>query len=362
MLTQRQLNRATLDRQLLLRRVDRSAYDTIGLLVGLQAQEANSPYLSLWNRLAGFAHDELTGLLRDRSVVRGSALRGTQHLVASEDYLWIRPLIRPILLRGLQAAFGRHTRGLDLEKVAEVATELLTDRTLTRPQVGALLADRFPGYEKFALGWAVQAVIPVIHQPPSGTWGKGGATPFTLAEEWIGRPADTSPDPERLILRYLAGYGPAGVMDIQTFSRLTRLREVVDRMRPRLRVYRNEAGKELFDLPELTISDAETPAPVRFLPYFDNLLIAHSDRTRVMTDEIRRRVCVGAIVHATLFVDGEVRGLWTIKREDGTATLRIQLFAPLSTEEADEAVAEAARLLDFAAAGDRHDIQFTPGG
>lgn len=356
-LDRRALNRATLERQLLLRRADLPADAAIERLVALQAQETNEPYIGLWARLAGFRHEALTRLLHERRVVRSSLLRGTQHLATADDYLWLRPLLQPALDRGRQAAFGRRTAGLDLAELAAAGRALLQGRNLTRPQLRALLAERWPDRDPQALAWSVQALVPLVHPPPNGTWGSGGATPFALAEDWLGRPLAASPSPEELVRRYLAAFGPASVMDVQAWSGLTRLREVVERLRPRLRVFRDEAGRELYDLPDAPLPDPGTPAPPRLLPMFDNLMVAYADRTRVMTDEHRRRVCVGAVVAATALVDGRVRGTWRIERQGETAVLLVELFEPLAAVDGAALAEEGARLLGFAAEGAAHDVR-----
>ncbi|WP_240506941.1 winged helix DNA-binding domain-containing protein [Thermoactinospora rubra] len=332
----RTLNRTTLQRQLLLRRSAMTPLEAVRHLVALQGQEPNPPYIGLWSRLESFTHEELTGLLYGRQVVRSSLLRATQHLTAAEDYLWLRPLMDAPMRRSRQAAFGRVTRGLDLEELARVARKHLTGQTLTRPQLATLLAERWPHIERLALGWSAQSVLPLVHVPPNGTWNRYGATPFTLAEEWLGRPLEAAPPVERLVTRYLAAFGPATVMDVQAWSGLTRLREVMEAMPLR------RHGK-LYDLPDAPPADPDTPAPVRFLPWFDNLMVAYADRTRVMSDQARSRVCVGAIVYPTFLVDGTVGGIWNI--HDGA--LHLLPFDPLPDETMGELEEEGARLLAF---------------
>ncbi|WP_336206645.1 winged helix DNA-binding domain-containing protein [Nonomuraea sp. LPB2021202275-12-8] len=340
----RVLNRTTLERQLLLARSPVSPAQAIERLVAVQGQDANPPYFGLWSRLASFTRDDLTSLLYGKQVVRGSLLRGTQHLALAEDYLWLRPLMQAPMSRGRQAAFGRATRGVDLEELASLAREHLAGRTLTRPQLRDLLAERWPEVEPMVLGWSAQSLVPVVHIPPSGVWNRGGATPFTLAEEWLGRPLDGSLPVERLVTRYLAAFGPASVMDVQMWSGLTRLRPVIEAMS--LRKYHDTEGRALYDLPDAPLAEEDVPAPVRFLPYFDNLAVAYADRTRLMTDEQRKAVCVGAVVYPTFLVDGVVAGIWDLK--DGVLDLRP--FHPLPEPAMAELAAEGARLLGFAGA------------
>lgn len=355
-LDRRGLNRATLDRQLLLRRSDLSTVDAVERLVGLQAQNVNAPYLGLWSRLSQFRLDDLADRQHDRQIVRGSTLRGTQHLVRAADYPWLRALIAPTLARTRQAAWGRVTAGLDLTELAKVGRDLLADGPLTRPALRDRLARRWPEFDAEALAWSVQALVPVLHPPPNGLWRRGGATPFVLADDWLGAPVAATPDPETLVRRYLAAYGPASVADLQAWSGVTGLAEVVPALD--LAVVSDADGRTLYDLPDLTYPDPDTPAPVRLLPEFDNLMVAYTDRTRVMSDDYRKRVCVGAMVAATVLVDGTVRGTWKLRWDKGRATLSIDLFERLYRADHDAVAEEADRLLAFAAPSDTRTVEF----
>ncbi|MEU8106742.1 winged helix DNA-binding domain-containing protein [Nonomuraea muscovyensis] len=343
-LSPRALNRMTLQRQLLLERASLSPVQAIEHLVAVQGQDVNPPYFGLWSRLASFTQDDLTSLLHDRRVVRGSLLRGTQHLALADDYAWLRPLMQAPLSRARQAAWGRVMVGVDLDELVALARGHLAGRTLSRPELRDLLARRWPEVDPMALAWSAQALVAVVHPPPSGTWNKGGATPFTLAEEWLGRPLDAAPRVERMVARYLAAFGPASVMDVQAWSGLTRLRPVVEAMP--LRRHTDLDGRVLYDLPDAPPAPEDAPAPVRFLPYFDNLMVAYADRSRMMTAEQRKAVCVGAIVHPTFLVDGVVAGMWDVK--DGDLLLRP--FGPLPEAVMAELAEEGARLLAFAGA------------
>jgi hypothetical protein len=339
-LSDRVLNRTTLSRQLLLERRPVPAADVLELLVGLQGQDPELPYIGLWNRIDGFAHDELTRLLADRAVVRATLFRGTQHLLPTPDYRWIRPLLQPLLDRMGRTFFQQWTAGVDPAELAAEARRVLGTATLTRPELGRALAERWPQHEGVWLARAAQAALPVLHPYPDGTWGRRGPTPFALAEHWLDEPFDHRRDVSDLILRYLAGFGPASVRDMQAWSGLTRLREVFDRLRPRLRTYRSAAGTELFDLPDRTPADPDLPAPVRFLPGFDNVTFGYADRTRIIADAHRPYL----VAEAALTVDGVVRGVWTLRR----GTLTVTLFAPLTGAEETEVRAEADALLRFA--------------
>ena len=325
-------------------------------VVGLNAQDPNVPYVWLWARLSGFRHDHLTAAIEDRRVVRSVMMRATQHLVGAGDFLWLRPLLRPLLARAQRNAFGRRTAGVDLAELVAAARELLAGRTLTRPELSRLLERRWPGRERQALAWSVQYLEPILHPAPSGTWNWRGETPFVLASDWLGGgsagahdPAATAESAKRMVRRYLAAFGPAAVADIRAWSGVSGLREVVDGMADELRTFRDGDGRELVDLPDAPRPDPAMPAPVRLLPEFDNLLLAHADRTRMMTAETRRRVCVGDAVAPTVLVDGVVQGTWAIAQARNAAILTVTPFVRLSAAQADAVVAEGAGLLRFAA-------------
>jgi hypothetical protein len=355
-LDRRTLNRTTLFRQFLLDRTGAAPHEVVRHLVGLQAQDPEPPYVGLWSRVADFALDGLTDLLHDRSVVRGTMFRGTQHLVTADDYRWLRPTLQPYLTRWQKGAFGRSTQGLDLDELAAATRDLLADGPVPRPELARALGERWPGRAPVELARSAQGLLPVLHPPPDGTWGRRGPTPFVLAEQWLGAPLADEPDPERLVLRYLAAFGPASVKDVQAWSGMTRMRAVVEGLRPRLAVLADEGGRELFDLPGAPIADPDAPAPVRFMALLDNALVGYDDRSRLVADHQR----VHLVVHPPVTVDGFVRGLWRIERDKGTgaAVLDVRLFEPLSPAEEEAVTAEGARLLRFAAAdATGHDLR-----
>ncbi|WP_216216274.1 winged helix DNA-binding domain-containing protein [Amycolatopsis aidingensis] len=347
-LSPRALNRAVLARQLLLDRVDLPVVPAVERLLGLNAQDPNLPYLALWSRLDRFTIGELTAAIEDGTLVRSTLMRATQHLMSVPDFRLVRPVLAPLLRRVQRNAFGRRTAGVDLDElVAEARTLLADGRVLTRPELGRLLARRRPGADPTGLGWTVQYLLPLVHPAPSGTWNTRGATPFASAE-WTGVPQEaTTEDADELVRRYLAAFGPATVADARAWSGVSGLREVFARLRPELRVYADQSGRELFDLPDRPLPPADLPAPVRFLPEFDATLLAHADRTRIMTDQIRRQVCVGAGVAATVLVDGTVAATWTTARDRDTVVLTVQPLRPLSTTDIGEIEHEALRLLAF---------------
>lgn len=355
-LSRRALNRALLDRQLLLRRSTLAPARVIEHLVGMQAQAPIPPYFGLWSRLEGFRPEDLARLLVGREVVRMVVMRGTIHLVTADDALALRPLAQPIMDRDLarNATYAPPIAGMDLAALASAGRELLAEEPLTPKELGIRLRERWPDRDGGAMAYAVRNLLPLVQVPPRGLWGASGATTYATAESWLGRPlAGITAD--EMVLRYLAAFGPASVQDAQTWSGLTGLRAVFERLRPRLAVFRTEEGRELFDLPDAPRPDADTPAPVRLIAPFDNLVLSHADRSRVVSDEHRRRIfMVNGIIPGMVLLDGVVAGTWKL---DG-GTLSVELFDPPSTPDADALHAEATRLLAFAAPGSS-DIRVT---
>jgi hypothetical protein len=347
-LSARALNRALLARQLLLRRARIPAAEAIERLVGMQAQVPTDPYIGLWSRIEGFQAGELANLLEHRHAVRATAmLRSAIHLLSARDCLRIRPLIQPVVERALRhSPFSKALNGLDPAEVAAAGRALLEERPRTIGEVGRELQARWPERDADALAYAVRYLVPLIQLPPRGIWGKGGRPILAPAESWLGAPFEAAPSIEELVLRYLAAFGPATASDMQTWSWLTGMRDVLERLRPQLRTFRDERGRELFDVQEGPLPDPDTPAPIRFLPEFDNVFLSHDDRSRI----IDRNWLEQVLMHGFLLVDGFIRGVWKIDRKRGRATLVIGLWDLLEGTHRDEVEAEAIRLLDFAAA------------
>ncbi|WP_216586945.1 winged helix DNA-binding domain-containing protein [Streptomyces brasiliscabiei] len=357
-LSLRALNRALMDRQFLLARTDRTPLEVIGRLVALQAQEPNWPYVGLWSRIHAFTQSELTALLEDGQVVRSGLLRSTQHLATADDFRRLRPLLQPVLDRTAGSPhFTRNSTGLDAASLVAEGLDLLAGGTLSRKELARRLAERHPGRDGRILAGEVELRTPLVHDAATGAWGSWGnrsAVLVTPAEVRLGRPMATAATPtaakdsaKELIRRYLAAFGPAGVKDVQAWSGLTRLTEVVAEMRTELRRYGGPDGRDLLDLADAELPDPETPAPVRLLPAFDNVLLGHADRTRVISDEDRKRVMPGqARVRPTFLVDGRVHGTWSLD----AGTLRLTPFRPLRVTDRAALEQEADRLLPFVGA------------
>jgi hypothetical protein len=286
--------------------------------------------------------------IADRRAVRMGLLRATLHLVTARDALSLRTVIDPVIQRTLhtQSPFGRRLVGLDVEELKAVATELLEERPRTRAELGPLLAERWPDHDAASLSYAVTYLLPLVQVTPRGIWGRSGRSAFTTVEHWLGRPLGRETAPDDMVLRYLAVFGPSTPADVQSWSGLQAVREVLERLRPSLRTHRDEGGRELFDVPGAPLPDPDTPAPVRFLPEYDNVLLGHADRSRIVTPDTRPWAEIG---WGTVLVDGFTAARWKLERGKDIATLRVEPFRKLSRADRTEVTEEAARLIDFLA-------------
>jgi hypothetical protein len=361
-LSHRACGRATLDRQLLLRRASISVPAAIEHLVGMQAQAPFPPYTGLWTRLADFRPNQLAELLLDRTVVRIVLMRGTVHLVTATDCLALRPVLQAMLVRTVRTAYRKQLDGLDLDAVVETSRTLIEDQPRNAAELGTLLLAKWPGRDRLALTNVARAALPLVQLPPRAVWGRSGQTVVTTAQHWLGRElaADTAPD--NLVLRYLAAFGPASVADAQKWSGLTRLGEVFDRLRPGLLTFLGEDGTPLFDLPDAPRPDPGVPAPVKFLPEFDNVLLAYADTSRIMPAEHRAILfTVNGIIRSALLVNGMTAGVWKVGRDDGTAVLTVEPFRRLSIRDTSAIEAEGRRLLAFTAEdADDYEVRVLP--
>jgi Winged helix DNA-binding domain len=350
MLTLRELNRATLARQMLLDRQGVSVLDAVGRLAGLQAQLPSPPYVGLWTRLRGFQRADLTRLLEERRVVRATLMRATLHLMTAEDYLLLRPALQPALTRSMNSIAGKRLEGLDVDRLVEAARAYFEEGSYSFADLRPLLSEVEPDRDKSALAYAVRTRLPLVQVPSGDVWGYSGKASFTTAEKWLGKSPSGSEDPRDLLLQYLAAFGPATVRDVQTWSGRMQLKQPIEEMRAELRTFRDEQGKELFDLPDAPLPSGDIPAPPRFVPDYDNLVLSHADRRRVISDEHRKKVFLSAArVRATFLIDGFVSGAWKVEKNRKDATLQLEPFEPLSTEDRDALSDEGERLVRFLA-------------
>jgi hypothetical protein len=348
MLTTRALNRAYLERQMLLRRHDIGVAAAVERLVGMQAQVPLAPYVGLWTRVQDFEAQELSRLVEQRELVRGTLMRATVHLVTARDFADLRAVLQDVMERRFAASpFAPQVAGVDIDELIEAARELVEDEPRGTADLVRELAPRWPGADPQSLGYAARYRLPLVQVPPRGLWpvrpGAGRAR-VTTVERWTGRSLPADPPAEETVLRYLAAYGPATVQDIAAWSGLSGVRALVDGLRPRLRTFADERGRELLDVPDGPLPDPETPAPPRFLPEFDNVVLSHKDRSRVIPETLRTTVR-DRLGKPMFLVDGFVRGTWRI----AGGRLELEPFTPLSRAEAKALDAEGEKLLAFAA-------------
>ncbi|HEY2310093.1 MAG TPA: winged helix DNA-binding domain-containing protein [Gaiellaceae bacterium] len=332
-LTLRELNRATLGRQLLLERRRLPVVGALERLAGLQAQWAPAPYVGLWTRLAGFRRQTLERALLRELAVRAVLMRGTVHLVSRRDYgvfgsaVGMAPWVSP---ESAQLANSVHDVLLEFGREPR-----------TRAEVLAWLNDTHGIDHNGGTGfwYALRTVGRLTHAPASGTWKQPRETRYVrIDHEHI----DPLPARQRLVRAYLGAFGPATRADIAERSglRVRDFEQALETLEP-LRRFQDERGRELLDLPRCPLPPADSVAPVRFLPRYDNLVLSHADRTRVISDEQRRVVIHGGgMVEATFLVDGFVAGLWRVERD----RVRVEPFGPLPRAARREVEDEAARL------------------
>jgi hypothetical protein len=365
-LSQRALNRALLERQLLIARSTMGVDDTLEHLVGMQAQAPLAPYVGLWSRLEGFQPAALSERIEDRRAVRAMAmLRGTIHLFTARDSLAMRPVLQPVLERTFRGSpFGRSVTGMDVDALLAVGRELLDARPRTLSELARALGERWPDRDAVSLSYAIRYLVPLVQIPPRGLWGSTGSARLAATETWLDRPLALTGTADSLVIRYLRAYGPATVADVGTWSWLTGVREILERLRPQLRTFQDGQGRELFDVPDGPLPDPDTTVPVRFLPEYDNAVLSHSDRTRIVP---RGRTVPlppgnGAVI-GTFLVDGMMGGTWRISREGTRAVLSVEPDVPLASSDRVALEAEGHDLVRFSAAGaSSHEVAFASPG
>lgn len=340
-LTDRQLNRATLARQWMLARADVAIPDAIAFLLGLQAQTSNGPYQGLWNRIAGFRHADLTALIIDKSLLRATTMRTTLHLHTDADMRSLRPVMQAVLDRTWTATFRKRVGQADLEEVHRRGIDLLDAGALTSGALGKALAEPWPDAEPLALAQLLHCRETLIQVPPTRIWNNGAAPLLARIETWTGQRLGPPIDRSDLVLRYLAAYGPASIMDMQSWCGLTKLAPAFTAVRDRLVEFRGEDGRVLYDLPDGLRPDPDTPAPVRFLPEYDNVWLGFADRYRIQPQLAKDRMVMVNSYVAAYTVDGFIAGNWTMKKQKDGLTITILPFRQLTRAELAEVEAES---------------------
>ena len=336
-LTQRELNRALLARQLLLERRKLAVPRAIERLCALQAQYSPSPYIALWSRVEGFRKEQLTRALERKHVVRATLMRITLHLVSGRDFLAFAPIWRA----NRREEFER--TGLDADAIVRRLAGAIAERPRTHAELYAELPDLYT--------WRTRSLLALVHVPPSGTWRYHGPTPMTDGERWLGKPLlDPAAGATVLVERYLAAFGPASQADLLRFAGL-RVKDVkpgLDALEPRLVRHRSEDGRVLLDLARAPPPRADTPAPARFLPKWDSSILAYDRRARILPDAYAKTVIrVNGDVLPTFLVDGVIAGTWDVERTKAKATLVLRPFERLPRAWRDALRDEGERLVRF---------------
>jgi Winged helix DNA-binding domain len=352
-LSSRELGRATLARQLLLERHELGAAEAVGRVGGMQAQEPGPPYVGLWSRLEGFEAAELESAIEARQVVRATAMRGTVHLLPARDYTRLQSAIAEALEGDMARYLVKRLEGVDVAALVEDGRGLFAkEESMSAAALRDALAKRHPEADVRAIAAVVRTSLPLVRVPDGGRWGFTPKAPFTDAERWIGKPLRKRPDRAELVRRYLAAFGPASVQDAQAWLGGGELAPVFDKLGSELTRFEDEGGRELYDLEDAPRPPADAPAPVRLLPEFDSLVLAHSDRTRVISDVHRKSLTTKNLrVRATVLVDGRVAGYWKLEKSRGTATVVAEPLGRLRAADRKEVLAEAEALAAFAEPG-----------
>jgi hypothetical protein len=356
-LSNRTLNRTLLARQLLLERTSMPIVPAVEHLGGLQAQAPIPPYLALWSRLEAFEVDALSRLIIDRSLVRMTLWRGTLHLISADDVFLMRTALQPELNKWARTVMPPATRiEIDLAALARITREYVDTEPRTVAEIGAHLEQHFPGATARELSTQAQMLVPMVQVPPRGIWGVGGVPQNVAMATWLGRDLPAGAAVAELITRYLRAFGPSTLADVQAWSRLTGLKTHaagLDLVR-----YRNEDGKELLDVPDGVVVSEDVPAPARLLPAFDNVLLGHADRTRIMSEDARSRwgAVRNGVFPPTFLVDGFLRGTWNVVETKDTATLTIEPYFRTTKKEMAGVVREAQAVLKVMAPKKEHVV------
>ncbi|MBS2025053.1 MAG: AlkZ family DNA glycosylase [Deltaproteobacteria bacterium] len=340
-LSPRDLNRATLARQMLLAREKVPVVKAVERAFALQAQWPKPPFVALWTRLHDFKPEHLADALLDRKLVRATLFRGTIHTVTPQTYADTRPLIQDVLTKACKTLFKGDFDELDLPAILARARELLHDHPRTFTELRELLQQTFPKVNDRLLGFSVRMNLPLVMAPDDSRWAHPQDAAFALADEWIGAKIETKQTPADLVLRHLSILGPASVVELQAWLGIPNLKPVVESLRPKLIALRDEKKRELFDLPDAPRPGGDVEAPVRLLAEFDNPLNVRADERFVATAHRKQVYLPGLRVAGTFLVDGFVAGAWVVKREKKVAAITLTPFGKLDARSKKALEAEA---------------------
>ena len=345
-MTLRDLNRATLARQMLLAREKRPVLKAIEQLLGLQAQLPRPPFTGLWSRLQGFARADLAAAVNKRTVVRGTSMRGTIHLMTAADFLKFRACLQPSLDLGMRAILKERADSLDLPALLAVARAYF-GQPHTFEQARDHLVAKFPRGDERAMGYVARMGVPLVQVPSTDAWAYAAQAAFVSAETWLKKPVAACGALEPIVLRYLAAYGPATVKDAQAWTGLWNLEPAFASLGSKLVTVPGPFGKSLYDLPDAPRPDADTPAPVRFLPEWDSVIVTRADE-RIVAKADRPRVFLpGLRIAALVLVDGMAAASWKVSATSKKATLQIETFKAWPAAVRREVAAEGEALLRF---------------
>jgi hypothetical protein len=348
-LTDLQLNRALLARQMLLKRKRVSVPAAIHAIAGLQTQEPKDAFVALWSRIDKFNPERLRVAAADRSIVRGSNLRCTIHTVTADDFANFRLPLQTVISRDTNQWKQLYT-GFEIpDVVAAVRKLLVDDEPRTARQIGEAIQDQFPNAPVEGLAHCARIQVPLVMVPTDDRWGYPRPPKFLLADRWLGKKLASRTPLHDLLLRGISATGPSSSADLRTWSAMPGIKEALEDLRPQLKTFRDSGGRELFDLPDALRPRADTPAPVRFLGEYDNVALSHSGRSRIIDKQHAKLVNFqknGRRAFAVL-VDGFIGASWQIERKKDVAAIRVMPFEKLSKALLDELAAEGERLVRF---------------
>jgi hypothetical protein len=299
-------------------------------VLALQAQVPRPPHVGLWSRLTAFEREHLLVPLHSRKLVRATSMRGTIHIMTAKDFLAFRGALQPSLTAGWKTVAGKAPMP-PIGALVAAGRKFLGRDGYTFNDIRAHLVTQFPKAHDRVMGYAVRTHVPLVQVPTQeDAWGFPADAAFALADEWLKQPVGEGAGAAALISRYLAAFGPATAADIQAWTGLRGIAELIAPLRPKLVTFTDARGRDLVDLPKAPRPDPDTGAPVRFLPEYDSVMIAHADRSRIVDDKFRKvLITKNLIVPATFLIDGRIAGTWKLERKKSAATLTLAPFVPI---------------------------------